>query len=70
MRSHHSIYDDVLRGESRKEDSRHKDSNKAKLTLTESILALTIALVCVSFMAFFLVGEIDYIVNERQVKDA
>jgi Ca2+:H+ antiporter len=70
MRSHHSIYDDVLRDESHKDDDRNKDLNKAKLTLTESVLALSIALACVSFMAYFLVGEIDYIVNERKVKDA
>jgi Ca2+:H+ antiporter len=69
MRSHHSIYDDVLRDESHKDDHQ-KDANKAKLTLTESVLALSIALACVSFMAYFLVGEIEYIVHERGVKDA
>lgn len=54
MRTHHSIYDAVLEKDEQKDDDRHKDLRKAKLTLTECILALIIALTCVSLHAVFL----------------
>lgn len=54
MRTHHSIYDSVLEKDEQRDDDRHKDLKKAKLTLTECILALAIALTCVSLHAVFL----------------
>ena len=54
MRTHHSIYDAVLEKDEQRDNDRHKDLRKAKLTLTECILALTIALTCVSLHAVFL----------------
>lgn len=56
MRTHHGIYDSVLEQDEQKDNDRHKDLVKAKLTLTECILALVIALTCVSLHAVFL-GE-------------
>lgn len=54
MRTHHSIYDDVLEKDELRDNDRHKDLKKDKLTLTECILALAIALTCVSLHAVFL----------------
>lgn len=54
MRSHHTIYDDVLTADEEKDADRHKDLKKDKLTLTECIVALVIALTCVSLHAVFL----------------
>lgn len=54
MRSHHNIYDDVLGADEEKDVDRHKDLKKDKLTLTECIFALVIALTCVSLLAVFL----------------
>ncbi|MCJ1368955.1 hypothetical protein MMC20_000162 [Loxospora ochrophaea] len=68
MRTHHSIFDEVLTGDEEKDEDRHKDLKKAKLTFTECIVALGIALTCVSMHAVFLVQQIDYIV-ERGVSD-
>ncbi len=42
---------------------------KAKLTLTESLIALLIALTFVSFMAYFLVSQIEYMVVHKGVSD-
>lgn len=56
MRTHHSIYDAVLEKDEARDNDRHKDLKKAKLTLTECFLALVIALTCVSLHAVFL-GE-------------
>ncbi|KAK8159774.1 putative vacuolar cation/proton exchanger 2 [Phyllosticta citrichinensis] len=70
MRSHHGLYDDVLEADELRDADRHHDLAKAKLTLTECIVALAIALTCVSLIAVFLVDEIHYIVHERHVKDA
>ena len=43
----------------------HKDHAKAKLTLTECIVALTIAIALVTFIAIALVHDIPYIVVQH-----
>ncbi|KAL8672087.1 MAG: hypothetical protein Q9168_003447 [Polycauliona sp. 1 TL-2023] len=70
MRTHHSIYDAVLEKDEAQDQDRHKDLKKAKLTLTECILALVIAIALVSLHAVFLVEEIEYLVLERGVSDS
>lgn len=70
MRTHHSIYDEVLEKDEARDDDRHKDLKKAKLTLTECIVALVIAITCVSFHAVFLVENIHYIVHEKGISDS
>ncbi|KAF2395723.1 hypothetical protein EJ06DRAFT_540246 [Trichodelitschia bisporula] len=70
MRSHHSLYDEVLRSDEAKDTDRDRDMWKAKLTLTESILAVAISLTCVAFMAVFMVDRIEYLVEHRNIKDA
>ncbi|KAL8904412.1 MAG: hypothetical protein Q9207_003275 [Kuettlingeria erythrocarpa] len=70
MRTHHSIYDAVLEKDEAKDHDRHKDLKKAKLTLTECILALVIAITCVSLHAVFLVENIEYIVHEKGISDS
>ncbi|EME79613.1 uncharacterized protein MYCFIDRAFT_142553 [Pseudocercospora fijiensis CIRAD86] len=69
-RSHHGLYEDILEADEQRDHDRHKDLVKPKLTLTESVVALLIALMFVSFMAVFLVEEIDYMVEERNISDA
>lgn len=54
MRTHHGLYDKVLEKDEERDNDRHMDLKKAKLTLTECILALVIALTCVSLHAVFL----------------
>ena len=56
MRTHHSLYDEVLAQDEEKDHDRHVDLAKDKLTFTECIIALVIAITCVSFHAVFL-GE-------------
>jgi Ca2+:H+ antiporter len=70
IRSHHGLYDEILQADSAKDTDRHKDLYKAKLTMTESLVAIVIAVTSVSFMAIFLVDEIEYLVDERGLKDA
>lgn len=54
MRTHHGLYDSVLEKDEERDRDRHKDLKKAKLTLTECIFALVLALTCVSLHAVFL----------------
>lgn len=54
MHTHHSIYDAVLEKDEERDHDRHKDLKKAKLTMTECIIAVLIALTCVSLHAVFL----------------
>jgi Ca2+:H+ antiporter len=70
MRTHKGLYEEMLIAEEDKDADRHKDAVKAKLTMTEAILALLFALTMVSIMAVFLVNKIEYIVVERGVRDA
>ena len=68
-RSHHGLYEDILEADEERDHDRHKDLRKAKLTLTESIVAVVIAITFVAFMAIFLVQKIHYIVEERGISD-
>ena len=56
MHSHHGIYDTVLEEDELRDQDRHLDLKKDKLTLTECVIALVIAITCVSLHAVFL-GE-------------
>ena len=68
--SHHTLYQDILEADEELDHDRHRDLAKPKLTLTESMLAVTIAIVFVAFMAVILVSKIEYLVKERGVSDA
>ncbi len=70
MSSHHGLYDEVLEADEQMDTDRHKDLLKKKLTLTECIIALTVAPACVSLIAVFLVLEIDPIIKNNGVSDA
>ena len=54
MRTHHGLYDEVLEIDEQKDHDREKDLNKEKLTLTECVFALIIAIACVSVHAYLL----------------
>ena len=54
MRTHHGLYDSVLEADEERDNDRHIDLKKDKLTLTECVVALVIALTCVSLHAVFL----------------
>lgn len=69
LHTHHGLYEDILQQDEELDHDRHHDLARPKLTLTESVLAVAIALMFVSFMAVFLVEEIEYI-KERGVSDA
>jgi Ca2+:H+ antiporter len=69
-KSHDGLFAEIYEIDELKDADRHKDLRKPKLTLTESILALVIALACVSLIAVFLVDQIHYMVKERHVSDA
>lgn len=67
MRTHHGIYHDILEKDELRDDDRHKDLKKAKFTLTECIIALVIALTCVSLHAVFL-GKCSYQSAKHQLR--
>ncbi|KAK4544019.1 hypothetical protein LTR36_004517 [Oleoguttula mirabilis] len=69
-RSHHGLYEDILEADEERDHDRHKDLAKPKLTFTESIAAVFFALTFVSFMAVFLVEQIEFMVHEHGISDA
>lgn len=54
MHTHHGLYADSLEKDEERDADRHLDLAKAKLTFTECVVALVIALTCVSLHAVFL----------------
>jgi Ca2+:H+ antiporter len=67
--SHDGLLHEIYEADEHKDNDRHEELAKPKLTLTEVVVALAIALACVSLIAVSLVQQIPYIV-ERGVKDA
>lgn len=70
MRTHHSIYDAILEADEQKDEDRHRDLAKDKLTFTECIIALAISIALVTLIAISLVEQIPRIVEERGISDA
>ncbi|KAK4997637.1 hypothetical protein LTR66_002969 [Elasticomyces elasticus] len=72
MRTHHSLYEDILETDEHKEkdEGLHKDPSKTRLTFTECIIALLFAVTCVALIAVFLVEQIENMVQERGISDS
>ena len=67
LRTHHGIYDEVLEADEQKDHDRERDLKKDKLTFTECIIALVIALTCVSLHAVFLGEPVSVITPHCEV---
>lgn len=68
-RSHHGLFEEILEKDEQRDHDRHRDLAKAKLTLTEAVIAVLIAITFVALMAVFLVAQIEYIVLNKGVSD-
>lgn len=69
LKSHDTIFDEVLAADEEKDADRHKDLRKAKLTMTECVLALAIALALVTVIAYYLIKQIDPLVEDFGVSE-
>ncbi|RFU35695.1 hypothetical protein B7463_g728, partial [Scytalidium lignicola] len=69
MRTHHGIFDEILELDEQRDEDRHIDLKKDKLTFTECVIALTISVTLVTIIAVNLVKEIPHIVD-RGVSDS
>ena len=67
--SHDGLLHEIYEADDHKDNDRHEELAKPKLTLTEVVVALLIALACVALIAIFLVEQIPFIV-EHGVSDA
>ncbi|CZT00508.1 hypothetical protein WAI453_009295 [Rhynchosporium graminicola] len=68
MRTNESIYDGIF--EEDEHHSSHEGGPKEKLTFTECIIALVIAITLVTFISISLAEEIEFIVVTRHVTDS
>lgn len=68
LRTHNTIFDEVLEKEEHNDEDRGKEHYRPKLTFVESVLAIALAIACVSLSAYFLVKQIPDIVS-RGVPD-
>ncbi|KAK5998194.1 Vacuolar calcium ion transporter [Cladobotryum mycophilum] len=69
-RTHHGIYDAIFEYDEHRDRDGHKDAAKDKLTMTECIIALTIAIALVTIIAITLVGQIEHVIENSTVSDA
>lgn len=69
MRSHNSIYDAIFEEDEAKDADHQREIHKNKLTFTECIIALIIAITLVTIIAISLVEQISFIVKERGISD-
>ena len=69
MRTHHGIFDAVYEQDEHRDEDGHKDVHRAKLTLTECVVALAVSVALVTLLAIALVSEIPSIVHEQHVSD-
>ncbi|KAF7875318.1 hypothetical protein EAF04_002490 [Stromatinia cepivora] len=70
MRSHQSIYDAIFEADERKQEDYEEDLTKEKLTFTECVVALIVAISMVTFTAIRLVESIEFIVDEDGISDS
>ncbi|TVY81219.1 Vacuolar calcium ion transporter, partial [Lachnellula suecica] len=70
IRTHQSIYDAIFEADEQKDADHAEEMKKDKLTFTECVMALTLAITLVTFIAISLVGQISFVVGERHVSDS
>ncbi|KAI9373148.1 Sodium/calcium exchanger protein-domain-containing protein [Aspergillus egyptiacus] len=69
LHSHNTIYDEILQHDENRDEDREREEKRAKLTMTECLIAVAISMTCVAMSAVFLVQEIEHIVHEHGVSD-
>lgn len=61
--SQHSIFDEVIEMDEHRDADRENDMQKAKFTMTETIVALTVSIAIVTWLLILLVGRIEQVVE-------
>ncbi|KAL6858495.1 Ca2+ transporter [Trichoderma novae-zelandiae] len=69
-RTHHGIYHAIFEMDEERDRDGHKDAAKDKLTMTECIIALSIAVALVTLIAITLVLQIEHVIEKSKVSDA
>lgn len=68
-RTHHGIYDAVFEYDEQRDKDRHEDAHKGRLTMTECIISLIIAITLVTLIAIILVLQIHHVIEISSVSD-
>lgn len=68
-RTQHGLFTAIFEHDEARDHDRVKDANKAKLTLTECILALVVSVALVSIIAVILIDQLEPIIEERHITD-
>lgn len=61
--SQHSIFDEVIEMDEHRDADREQDMIKPKFTMTETMIALVMAIAIVTILLIFLVGKIEHVVE-------
>lgn len=67
--THHGIYDAMFAYDEDRDADKHRDERKGKLTMTECIVALIIAIPLVTIIAITLVLQIHHVIEVANVSD-
>ncbi|KAH7327894.1 hypothetical protein B0I35DRAFT_415990 [Stachybotrys elegans] len=68
-RTHHGIYDAIFEADEARDRDHTKDAKKAKLTLTECIIALVVGIALVTIISITLVLQIEHIIEYSSISD-
>lgn len=68
--THHGIYTAVFEYDEERDKDKHEDARKARLTMTECIIALAISITLVTLMAIILVLQIHHVIEISSVSDS
>ncbi|KAG9257337.1 Sodium/calcium exchanger protein-domain-containing protein [Emericellopsis atlantica] len=68
--THHGLYDAQFAYDEHRDADKHEDAQKAKLTMTECIISLLIAIPLVAIIAITLVLQIEHVIEVSNVSDA
>lgn len=69
-KTHNSLFREIYQHEELRDEARHRNLAKAKLTLTECVIALVMGIACLASTTVFLDLQIPYIVKERYISNA
>jgi Ca2+:H+ antiporter len=68
-RTHHGIYDAIFELDEERDQDKEHNAAKAKLTMTESVVALVFSITLVTLIALTLVEQIEPVIENGDVTD-
>jgi len=70
LKTHHSVFHEALEAAEAKDRDAHLDELRDKASLLEAVILLIFALACVCFCAYFMIHEIEFVIERGHISEA